>query len=152
MAEKRLIDLYPYKIVDKIPFYLLLKRSENHIYHGQWRMIGGKVEKSETYWQAALRELHEETNLKPIKFWTIPSVNTFYEHRTDQILHIPAFAAEINDSDNISLDSEHSDYNWFSLEDALANIRWPEQKRLIRLTHSIITSNQILEDWYIDIH
>lgn len=152
MTEKRLIDLYSYKIVDKIPFYLLLKRSEDRIYHGQWRMIGGKVEKGETYWQAAVRELYEETGLKPLKLWTIPSVNTFYEHKTDQILHIPAFAAEINDSEHITLDTEHSDYNWFSLDDALKKISWPEQKRLIRLTHSIITSNQILEDWYINIH
>lgn len=152
MADKKLIDLYPYKIVEEKPFFLLLKRSKGHIYQGQWRMIGGKVESDETYWQAAIRELSEETGLKPLRLWTIPSINTFYEHDTDLILHVPAFATEIDDSNNINLNSEHSGYDWFSLENALSNISWPEQKRLIRLTHSIVTSNQILEDWYIDIH
>ena len=152
MADKRLIDLYAYKIVDQSPFFLLMKRSAGHIYQGQWRMIGGKVKSSETYWQAAVRELYEETELKPSNLWAIPSVNTFYEHSTDQILQIPAFAAEIKDFEKIVLDSEHSDYNWFSIEDAIKHIHWPEQKRLIHLTHSIITSNQILEEWYINIH
>ena len=152
MADKRVIDLYPYKIVEEEPFFLLLKRSKGHIYYGQWRMIGGKVESGETYWQAAVRELFEETELKPLKLWTIPSINSFYEHGTDQILHIPAFAADISVSEKVNLNSEHSGYDWFSLEDAISRISWPEQKRLIQLTYSLITSNQILEDWYIDIH
>lgn len=151
MADKRLIDLYPYQIVDSKPVYLLFKRAKGQLYHGQWRMIGGKVENDERYWNAALRELYEETHLTPCKLWTVPSVNTFYEHSTDKILQIPAFAAEITADEHIILDSEHSEYKWFELDQALENIVWPEQQRLLRLTHTIITSNQILDDWLVDI-
>jgi dihydroneopterin triphosphate diphosphatase len=149
MAEKKLIDLYPYKITNQQPRFLLFKRAEGHIYEGQWRMIGGKVETGETYWQAALRELDEETGISPSLFWTVPSVNQFYEHKTDTILTIPAFAAEISENEEIVLDSEHSKFDWFPVQKAVDVIIWPEQRRLLKLVHHIVTSNQILDDWLI---
>ncbi len=149
MAEKKLIDLYPYKIINQEPRFLLFKRAQGHIYQGQWRMIGGKVEAGETYWQAALRELDEETGLSPSLFWTVPSVNQFYEHKTDTILTIPAFAAEIRENEEIVLDSEHSKFDWFPVQKAVDVIIWPEQRRLLELVHHIVTSNQILDDWLI---
>ena len=149
MAEKKLIDLYPYKIINQEPRFLLFKRAQGHIYQGQWRMIGGKVEAGETYWQAALRELDEETGLSPSLFWTMPSVNQFYEHKTDTILTIPAFAAEIRENEEIVLDSEHSKFDWFPVQKAVDVIIWPEQRRLLELVHHIVTSNQILDDWLI---
>lgn len=151
MAEKRLIDLYPYKLEGEKFFYLLLKRAAGRIYDGQWRMIGGKVHSGESHWEAALRELNEETTLKPKLMWTIPSINSFYEYQTDKILNIPAFAAEIDGSSPIILDSEHSEYAWFSVDEAIDKIFWPEQRRLLTLTHSLLTSNQILEDWHVPI-
>ena len=149
MAEKKLIDLYPYKIINQEPRFLLFKRAQGHIYQGQWRMIGGKVEAGETYWQAALRELDEETGLSPSLFWTVPSVNQFYEHKTDTILTIPVFAAEIRENEEIVLDSEHSKFDWFPVQKAVDVIIWPEQRRLLELVHHIVTSNQILDDWLI---
>jgi dihydroneopterin triphosphate diphosphatase len=149
MAEKKLIDLYPYRFTDDHPEFLLLKRSKGRIYQGQWRMIGGKVEEGEAYWQAALRELDEETGLIPLKFWTLPSINQFYEAKTDQILSIPAFAAEIAPDKTPELDSEHSEAEWLHIEDAVKVIAWPEQQRLLRLLFNLLTSNQILDDWLV---
>lgn len=147
MNDKKLIDLYPYKITDGEAEFLLFRRAKGKIYEGQWRMIGGKLEKGETFWQAALRELKEETKLQPKSFWTIPSVNQFYEHSTDKILTIPAFAAEIHPEDSIQLDDEHKSYRWIKSKEASIYIQWPEQIRLIELTNELITSNKILNDW-----
>jgi len=149
MSKKRLIDLYAYRIVEGRPEFLLFKRAKGKIYQGQWRMVGGKVEPDETSWQGALRELKEETGLVPIMFWTIPSVNTFYEHKSDIVHHIPAFAAEIEADQQPILDDEHTEYEWLSLEQAVRRISWPEQQRLLKLTESIITENEILEDWIV---
>jgi len=149
MSKKRLIDLYAYRIVEGRPEFLLFKRAKGKIYQGQWRMVGGKVEPDETSWQGALRELKEETGLVPIMFWTIPSVNTFYEHKSDTVHHIPAFAAEIEADQQPILDDEHTEYEWLSLEQAVRRISWPEQQRLLKLTESIITENEILEDWIV---
>ncbi len=149
MSEKKLIDLYPYRMKGNTPEFLLLKRAKGHIYHGQWRMVGGKVKPGETYWEAALRELKEETSLTPVKFWTIPGVNQFYEQKTDMIHSIPAFAAELSVDEIPVLDEEHNDFGWFQMDDALEVIIWPEQKRLLSLTNKLLTADQILEDWIV---
>lgn len=147
MTEKKLIDLYPYRIDDGEVTFLLFKRAKGKIYEGQWRMIGGKVEPGETYWEAALRELLEETALTPSKMWTIPSLNLFYEHSSDSILQIPAFAAEIDRGDAIRLDREHTEYSWVEPDEVSEYLYWPEQIRLIRLTNELIKNNKILKDW-----
>lgn len=149
MAKKKLIDLYPYRIVEGLPEFLIFKRSKGKIYENQWRMVGGKVEPDETYWQAALRELKEETGLNPVTFWAIPSVNQFYEPKSDTIHIIPAFAAEINRTDRITLDDEHSEYRWIDSKQVENFIQWPEQIKLIQLSNRLITSNQILDSWLV---
>lgn len=148
---KKLIDVYAYRINKGEPEFLLFLRSSEKIYANQWRMIGGKVEEGEKYWEAALREFNEETSLSPIKFWTIPSVNTFYEAKSDQIHLIPAFAVELKPDSIPQLDDEHNEYVWISIEQLDAYLHWPEQKRLIRLTYNLLVNDQILPEWLISI-
>lgn len=149
MSKKKLIDLYPYRFSKKNPEYLLFKRSSRKIYSGQWRMIGGKVEEGEAYWEAALRELEEEARVTPEKFWTVPSLNQFYEAKSDLILTIPVFAAELHSSAQPTLNDEHSSFGWFDLKDAVSRIIWPEQQRLLTTIHRIITSTEIPQEWIV---
>ncbi len=139
----RLIDLYPYRMVDETPEFLLLKRSDKVIYSGEWRMIGGKVKEGEHRADAALRELREETGLIPSLFWAIPSVNSFYDVKNDAVHSIPAFACEIGYGSEIKLNHEHTDYGWFTAEKATEIISWPEQQRLILLVNSILKTGNI---------
>jgi|TARA_R100000541_G_scaffold58037_4_gene68794 dATP pyrophosphohydrolase len=149
---KKLIDVYPYRVDGKNVEFLILKRSSKKIYAHQWRMVGGKVQENEQYWKAALRELKEEISISPIKFWTVPSLNNFYEHSSDTIHHIPAFAAQMDSNDdNISLDDEHSGYYWVKADQINEYIHWPEQRRLIKMIDDILTNQQILPEWIIDI-
>ncbi|MCR9132091.1 MAG: NUDIX pyrophosphatase [bacterium] len=148
---KKLIDVYVYKMNSGIPEFLLLLRSKKKIYANQWRMVGGKVEANEASWQAALRELKEELDVFPEIFWTIPSVNSFYEASSDQIHQIPAFAAELPTSASIILDDEHTEYRWVKADEIDAMIAWPEQKRLIRLTDQLLRNQQILPEWHIEL-
>jgi dATP pyrophosphohydrolase len=147
---KKLIDVYVYRLNSGEPEFLLLLRAKKKIYANQWRMIGGKVEEGEDYWMAALRELKEELDIRPDNFWVIPSVNTFYEAKTDQIHQIPAFAAEISEQ-QISLDDEHTEYRWVKVDEIEEMIAWPEQKRLIRLTDQLLRNQQILPEWRIEL-
>lgn len=120
------------------------------MYAHQWRMIGGKVKEEEKAYEAALRELREETRLSPVQFWTLPSVNTFYEHQQDIVHQIPAFGAEIEPSTRIKLNHEHSEYNWISEKEIESYISWPEQRRLMKLLSKLVTQNEILDDWIIE--
>lgn len=147
---KRLIDVYVYRMNSGEPEFLLLLRSQKKIYANQWRMVGGKVEEGEDYWMGALRELKEELGIRPDSFWVIPSVNTFYEAKSDQIHSIPAFAAEIS-GQQIKLDGEHTEYQWVSVDQIDKMIAWPEQKRLIRLTNQLLRNQQILPEWRIEL-
>lgn len=145
----RLVDVYPYRYRSGINEFLIVKRSSHKIYAGQWRMIGGKIEDNEPAWKAGLRELKEETQLVPELYWVIPSLNHFYNHRNNEIELIPAFAAKLNINVHVELNEEHSEYKWIEFEDVDNYLPWPEQQRLLKLTHAILTKQQILEDWKI---
>ena len=131
-----LIDVYPYRRVGEQPEFLLLRRAADVRYSGQWRMVGGKIEGGEAAWKAALRELHEETGCAPVRFWSLPSVNAFYEWERDRVNLIPAFAAEI-DAEPVR-NHEHDAYAWLSADEAAGRLRWPEQQRLLRLTERLL--------------
>ena len=139
-TSTHLVDVYPYRFNAEAQLeLLLLKRATNTSYAGSWRMVGGKVRPGETAWQAALRELHEETALMPHHFWTVPSVNHFYDWEDDCIHLIPAFAAEVNGAP--VLNHEHSTSAWMPIAEAEARLDWPEQKRLIRLVADLATAS-----------
>lgn len=146
----KLIDLYVYHVTESGRLsILLLKRSGSKIYSGQWRMIGGKAEADETRWRAALRELKEETGLTPDLFWSVPTLNHFYEHQSDQIHLIPAFAARVDGEAEIRLDDEHDLYRWVDVAEISGYVFWPEQKRIIDCIEKIVMNQKILKEWII---
>lgn len=145
----RLIDVYPYRRHHNQYEYLLLKRASQTMYAGQWRMVGGKVKEYEKAWEAALRELKEETAREPVTFWAVPSINHFYNPATDSVELIPAFAAELPADCQIKLNREHTAYQWVLNNEINRFINWPEQLRLLTLIHSILTSHKPIDDWNI---
>lgn len=138
---KRLIDVYIYRIHAGEVQFLLLYRSPGKLYAGSWRMVGGKVEQSETHAQAALRELREETGREPVAFWCVPSCNVFHEWQTDQTHVIPVFAAEL-DEDPV-LNPEHDAFLWCGMEEAVRHLAWPEQQRLTRLVAALLQKPRV---------
>lgn len=144
-----LVDVYAYRIHKNEPAFLLLKRSDKVIYAGEWRMIGGKINELEPAWKAALRELSEETGLQPKTAWCVPSVNSFFEFKSNTLHHIPVFSVELEHDSKIELNHEHSEYGWFSPEEAQTLLLWPEQKRLLSLISSILRENRLSKEWII---
>ncbi|MEX0890423.1 MAG: NUDIX domain-containing protein [Balneolaceae bacterium] len=146
----RLMDLYVYRQMEKEEIqFMLLKRSSGKIYAGQWRMIGGKVLPDETTWQAALRELSEETGLSPKQFWGVPTINHFYDSSRDRIHLIPAFAAEIAPDSVPVLDDEHEEYQWVNADEIDEYLVWPEQIRIFHTIRRILINDQLIDDWII---
>ena len=75
----RVIDAYVF-IQKKEGFkFLMLKRAETKIYEHLWQGVAGKIEKGETAYQAAIRELEEETGLSPKNMFIADHISRFYE-------------------------------------------------------------------------
>jgi dATP pyrophosphohydrolase len=131
-ATVRVVDVYPYRTVGagRVQF-LLLRRAPGVAYAGEWRMVGGKIQAGEAAWQAALREVREETGHTPQRLWVVPSINAFYEWQHDRVNLIPAFAAALDADPH--LNHEHDDFAWLAPEAAASRLVWPEQQRLLLL-------------------
>lgn len=149
--SKKLIDVYPYTWLAGKPLFLVLQRSDDVVYSGQWRMVGGKVNRAESRSKAALRELLEETGLHPRKFWSVPLINSFYEHQTDTIHHIAAFAAEVHKDQEIVLNYEHQNSEWIAREDLNTYLSWPRQIEILTWIDELLITNRIAQDWLIEI-
>ena len=108
--------------------FLLLKRAEKEIYPGLWQMVNGKVEGDETAYQAAIREIKEETGLIPQKLWVVPYVNSFYSRRRNHICMVPVFAALVDPNSKVILSEEHSDFKWLDKNEAKKLLAWQGQR------------------------
>jgi len=149
LMSDSLIDVYPYCMTDDGVRFLIFRRTGAVMYAGQWRMIGGKVRDGESRAVAALRELKEETGCDTDLFWTVPSVNQFYDTASDTIHHIAAFAARLDRHAPIRLNHEHDHFQWIKIQDVKNFIKWPEQVRLIYLIHDILTGDGVMPEWLI---
>lgn len=129
VIASKIVDVCVFRFVRDRPEYLLLKRSpDEKIYPGIWQMVSGTIDEGERATDAALRELHEETGLKPQRFWVVPHVNVFYDHDYDTMNLSPVFAAQTGTADEPVLSTEHREYVWLTYDDARARLVWPAQR------------------------
>lgn len=115
---------------DRIEF-LLLKRSESEIYPGLWQMVSGSIHDGETAYQTALREIAEETNLKPKKLWVVPNINSFYLPEKNHISVLPVFAALVKYDSKVLLSDEHTEFSWVNKEKAKKMLAWVGQRNSV---------------------
>ena len=87
--EVRVIDAYVYRTISAGLLFLVLKRAKTKMYEHIWQGVAGKIEDGETSWEAATRELKEETGLAPLKIFVADHVSKFYETNGDRINLVP---------------------------------------------------------------
>ncbi len=97
--------------------FLILQRSDkSELYPLAWQVITGRIKESETALQAALRELFEETRLKPSKLWCVPYTASYFDVKRDAVCFAPVFGAFVSDKMQLKLSEEHAEAKWLSLE------------------------------------
>ena len=126
-----LIEAHIFRIRNGELEFLLLKRSPEQYYPNLWQMVSGKIKEKETASETALREIKEETNLIPEKFWVAPTVNSFYAPDKDYICLLPVFAAKVNYDDIVSISKEHTEFKWVNSEDAKQLLAWDGQRKSV---------------------
>jgi len=125
---------------------LVLKRAKTKMYEHIWQGVAGKIEDGETSWEAATRELKEETGLAPIKMFVADHVSKFYETNGDRINLVPVFGIEV-DSESVIISQEHCDHKWVDLNGALDLLVWRGQKQAIQVVHDMVISNDDRMRW-----
>ena len=136
------IFLVTYSKEDKKIMYLLLKRK---LHWNGWEFPKGGIESGEATEKAVKREIKEETGLKILK---IKKFNLSGKYNYDKIYSdrlgfkgqtYSLYAVEIK-IEKVKLDKiEHSGYKWLEFNDTLKNLKWPNQKKSLRIVNNWLT-------------
>lgn len=113
--------------------FLLLKRASYQSFPDLWQMVSGKIKEGEKVYESALREVFEETGLRPEKFWVLPNINSFYLIEDESINLVPVFVAKVNFDSEVKISSEHSEFRWVKGKEAKELLAWPGQRRSVEI-------------------
>ena len=127
----RVVSVLVVRRTQEGPQFLLMLRASQR-FNGIWCQVAGSIESGETAWQAALREIREETNLIPEAFYNTDRLEQFYSASDNLIELIPLFVAFVSTGAEVTLNHEHSEYRWVSATEALEMLPFPPQRENIR--------------------
>ncbi|HEY0683768.1 MAG TPA: NUDIX domain-containing protein [Steroidobacter sp.] len=101
--------------------YLLLHTSQekaDRFFNGGrfWQIPATLIEKDESVVAAGHRCL-SELGLVAKSIWAVEHVYPIYNRRFDSMMLIPVFAAEVEHTDRITLDWEHSESRWCTADE-----------------------------------
>lgn len=123
-----IFSVHIFKIIDGQTKCLLLRRCSKFL-TGNWQMVTGKAQEGETATMGALRELFEETGLRPDRFYNANFLESFYLEKYDIICHAPVFVAFIDQEQTVVLcPQEHDEYKWVNISDALSILEFSTQR------------------------
>ena len=141
------IAAYICKLVDGVCKHLIIRRSSGQL-GGSWQMISGRIEHGEKGWEAALREIKEETGLVPDRFYSANTIEAFYEVNQNCINLIPVFVGFIDMEQEVRLSHEHSEYRWITADEADDFLAFQQQKEMLKKIELLFVErkpNPILE-------
>ena len=133
--RSNLVAVYVVRATERGVELLMLQRPANHRFADAWQTVGGHIEerRGETAWQAARRELREETGLTASRWWRIDRPETFYNPENDTIYFVPAFVALVAPEAEPTLSDEHQAWRWQTPETAAASVDWAAMRESLLL-------------------
>jgi dATP pyrophosphohydrolase len=111
--------------------YLVIKRRSSYL-RDTWQMISGRIEPGEKGWQAALREIKEETGLVPDRLYSANQLEQFYEVSQNCINLVPVFVGFVDTDQSVILSPEHSEYRWIEVHKAADYLRFDHQRTMLQ--------------------
>jgi len=140
MRYRKAVFVLPYAKTSRGFQYLLLKRK---LHWKGWEFAKGKIEPGEEKIKTARRELREETGHKARRIRQMGFSGKYnYKKMLKDRPGIKGqtfllFAAEIKRTGKVSLDpKEHDGFQWADYKTSLKLLKWPNQKKSLRIVDS----------------
>lgn len=144
------ITAYICRVESGVGRFLLIRRSTPYL-RGTWQMVSGKIEKGEKAWEAALREIREETGLIPDRLYSTNELEMFYEVGQNCINIVPIFLGFIDSEQKVVLSSEHDDFRWVTADEASELLSFDHQKQTVKKLEALFIKTKPQEFLLIDI-
>ena len=136
-----------YRIQNNEVFYCVFKRSDIDIF----QFISGGGEDNETLLEAAKRETFEETGIISNNFYKLESETSIrkdifkvFNHQNDfYVVKEYSFALKIDDSVNIKLSEEHTQYIWGEYNNLYDLLKYDSNKTALWELNERIKTNVI---------
>jgi len=135
-----LVDLYVLRGAEASLECLVLRRAAGGRCPGSWEAVHGHIEGGERPAETAARELDEETGLVALRLYNLSRVESFYQHRVDEVALVPVFAAFVGPEAAVRLSSEHDQFEWLTPAAALTCFAWPRERRALEDIIAVLRS------------
>ena len=122
---------------------LVARRTDGKYMGGTWQLISGGLEPGEVAWKGALREMGEETGLTASEFYRLSTLTTFYRPENDSLNVGPMFCAIVEEDAVVTINSEHTAFEWIDVDEASARLMWPSDREALDELQSVILGDGI---------
>lgn len=140
--EVRIVDVLAFRPVERGWQALALRRRSGTRCAGSWEMVHGKVLDGESLPDAAVRELFEETGLKPERLFSV-TMHPFYLVPDDTVQLAAVFAAVVAPDAPVVRGDEHDKHAWLTVPQARRRYSWPHERRHLDDAYHLLRTPEV---------
>ena len=140
--EVRIVDVLAFRPVERGWQALALRRRDGTRCAGSWEMVHGKVMDGESLPDAAVRELFEETGLKPARLLSV-TMHPFYLVPNATVQMAAVFAAVVAPDAAVVLGDEHDKHAWLTVSQARRRYSWPHERRHLDDAYALLRTPEV---------
>ncbi|HVD62226.1 MAG TPA: ATPase, T2SS/T4P/T4SS family [Gemmatimonadaceae bacterium] len=118
---------------------LVVRRANDTRCPGAWETVHGRIEDNERPEAAAKREVREETGLQIDRLYNV-TVQPFYLHMFETIQLAVVFAAFVAEPTEVTLGSEHQEFEWLDVSGAGERFVWPREREALAQIQQLLRS------------
>lgn len=140
--EVRIVDVLAFRPVERGWQALALRRRAGTRCAGSWEMVHGNVMDGESLPDAAVRELFEETGLKPARLLSV-TMHPFYLVPKGSVQLAAVFAAVVAPDAAVVLGDEHDKHAWLTVSQARRRYSWPHERRHLDDAYALLRTPEV---------